>query len=116
MAGFYYRFHDFHDGDCWQNGGDSDVSMVFTDLVNAGSYVFSADGSRLNYWTDDDSETDLWDVVINGDRPDLKEIFDSAENEFVKWAETARNGDTFDFLGIEITCESDEDEGATAKW
>lgn len=132
-----YFYYDYVDEAGWQKGGDTDPYMVFADLVNYGQSAFDEKGENIIFpdendfeydedgelLTDDDglpvlqnkSEVFLWNVLFNGKRPDLNEKFDTVLNKFIEWTETAKNGESVHFFGIEVTCESDEEMDEEAK-
>lgn len=109
----------------YQTDSTENIEDVLDDMFNLGAYHFEEDGklhsSRKNVdmvesgdeWKlINPAHVFLFDAVINGTNPALKAAWDKRFSEMIEWGETAHDGDTFDMLGVEITCEieSDDDE------
>lgn len=107
----------------YQKDGAKNVEDVLDDLFNLGAYHFEEDGKLYSSKKDEDmvengdewklinpAHVFLFDAVIHDTNPALKAAWDKRFSEMIEWGETAQIGDTFDMLGIEITCETDDEE------
>lgn len=107
----------------YQKDGAKNVEDALDDLFNLGAYHFEEDGKLYPSKKDEDMVDDgdewklinpahvfLFDAVIDNANPTLKAAWDKRFSEMIEWGETAHDGDTFDMLGVEITCEIESDD------
>lgn len=106
-----------------QTDSTENIEDVLDDMFNLGAYHFEEDGKLYPSKKDEDmvengdewklinpAHVFLFDAVIHDTNPALKAAWDKRFSEMIEWGETAHDGDTFDMLGVEITCEIESDD------